>query len=161
MVSPEANDRDSATVRGPEGRPSDPPASVGPRVGHGPPHVEDVELWVLLYPRLSAISREVQRRTSLSATHVALLLALYPISVATVSTLRHSLWADAGHVSRILAAFERDGLVTRDTSAADHRRQEVALTARGRERCISVAMTVTQVAREVLPDAVARTGPAC
>lgn len=49
-----------------------------------------------------------------------------------VLTLRRDLDLDASYLSRILARFETDGLVRRDRSEADARRQVVALTAKGR-----------------------------
>ncbi|MFK4064766.1 GNAT family N-acetyltransferase [Streptomyces sp. NPDC029674] len=47
--------------------------------------------------------------------------------------LRAELSLDAGYLSRLLAKFERDGLVERAPSAADPRRQRITLTARGRD----------------------------
>jgi DNA-binding MarR family transcriptional regulator/GNAT superfamily N-acetyltransferase len=45
--------------------------------------------------------------------------------------LRTALSLDAGYLSRILTAFERDGLVTRTASARDSRRHVVTLTPHG------------------------------
>ncbi|MCX4823240.1 helix-turn-helix domain-containing GNAT family N-acetyltransferase [Streptomyces sp. NBC_01142] len=47
--------------------------------------------------------------------------------------LRAELSLDAGYLSRLLARFERDGLVGRAPSEVDPRRQRITLTARGRE----------------------------
>jgi DNA-binding MarR family transcriptional regulator len=47
--------------------------------------------------------------------------------------LRRSLELDAGYLSRLLARLQEQGLVARERSAADARRQRVALTERGRE----------------------------
>ncbi|MBT2488181.1 MarR family transcriptional regulator [Streptomyces sp. ISL-96] len=47
--------------------------------------------------------------------------------------LRAQLSLDAGYLSRLLAKFERDGLIERGPSKDDARRQRVTLTARGRE----------------------------
>jgi len=49
-----------------------------------------------------------------------------------VADLRRALDIDAGYLSRVLGRFEADGLVTRQRSAADARRQDVALTSAGR-----------------------------
>lgn len=47
--------------------------------------------------------------------------------------LRAQLSLDAGYLSRLLAKFERDGLIERGPSKEDARRQRVTLTTRGRE----------------------------
>ncbi|WP_369216560.1 bifunctional helix-turn-helix transcriptional regulator/GNAT family N-acetyltransferase [Streptomyces flavofungini] len=47
--------------------------------------------------------------------------------------LRVALSLDAGYLSRLLARFERDGLVERAPSVPDPRRQRITLTARGRD----------------------------
>src|SRR5262249_61662740 len=49
-----------------------------------------------------------------------------------VAELRRGLGLDAGYLSRILGRLESAGLVTRGRSAADGRRQVIALTAAGR-----------------------------
>ncbi|MER5177095.1 bifunctional helix-turn-helix transcriptional regulator/GNAT family N-acetyltransferase [Streptomyces sp. NPDC002896] len=47
--------------------------------------------------------------------------------------LRAELSLDAGYLSRILAKFEKEGLIERAASERDTRRRQVTLTARGRE----------------------------
>jgi DNA-binding MarR family transcriptional regulator/GNAT superfamily N-acetyltransferase len=49
------------------------------------------------------------------------------------AALCRSLGLDAGYLSRILARFDADGLIARERSAADGRRQAVTLTAAGRQ----------------------------
>jgi DNA-binding MarR family transcriptional regulator/GNAT superfamily N-acetyltransferase len=49
-----------------------------------------------------------------------------------VLALRRSLDLDAGYLSRMLSRFEADGLITRERSAADARRQIIGLTEQGR-----------------------------
>jgi DNA-binding MarR family transcriptional regulator/predicted N-acetyltransferase YhbS len=51
---------------------------------------------------------------------------------AEVTEIRHELELDPGYLSRILARFERKGLVIRERSDADRRRQLVRLTGSGR-----------------------------
>jgi DNA-binding MarR family transcriptional regulator len=111
------------------------------------PMTEDARYWMLLYPRLAAIFREVQHRTSCSVTEVAVLFALQSSGPMAAGVLRRNLSADAGHLSRILAALDRNDLV-RVVVAADRRQRLVALTARGVERCAELAAVVTGVARE-------------
>jgi len=104
--------------------------------------------WLLLYPRLAAFCRRVQRRTRLSMTEVAVLCALHDAGITDMRDLRRSVAADAGHLSRILAAFERDGMVVRVASADDGRVRRVALTALGTERCLAVSCAAAEIARE-------------
>jgi DNA-binding MarR family transcriptional regulator/GNAT superfamily N-acetyltransferase len=52
---------------------------------------------------------------------------------ADAAALCRSLGLDAGYLSRILARFDADGLITRERSAADGRRQALTLTAAGRQ----------------------------
>ena len=49
-----------------------------------------------------------------------------------VAELRRTLDVDAGYMSRILARFEDDGLVTREWAHDDARRQVISLTRKGR-----------------------------
>lgn len=49
-----------------------------------------------------------------------------------VTELRRLLGLDGGYLSRMLSKFEADGLITRERSASDARRQVIALTDEGR-----------------------------
>jgi len=66
-----------------------------------------------------------------SLTEARLLYEMARRDVTPVADLRRALDIDAGYLSRVLSRFEADGLVTRQRSAADARRQEVALTSAG------------------------------
>jgi DNA-binding MarR family transcriptional regulator/GNAT superfamily N-acetyltransferase len=66
-----------------------------------------------------------------SLTEARLLYEMARRDVTRVADLRRALDIDAGYLSRVLGRFEADGLVTRQRSAADARRQEVALTSAG------------------------------
>jgi len=109
----------------------------------------DVRGWLLLYPQLAAFCRLVQRRTSLSMTEIAVLCALYETDARDVRDLRRAVAADAGHLSRILAAFEEADMVVRGSSDGDGRVRWVALTALGAERCLAVSCAAAEIAREV------------
>jgi DNA-binding MarR family transcriptional regulator/GNAT superfamily N-acetyltransferase len=66
-----------------------------------------------------------------SLTEARLLYEMARRDVTRVTDLRRALDIDAGYLSRVLGRFEADGLVTRQRSAADARRQDVALTSAG------------------------------
>jgi DNA-binding MarR family transcriptional regulator len=108
---------------------------------------EDAQRWIASYPRLAVFFREVQRQTSCSATELAVLFALGTSGGTAVGALRERLTADAGHLSRVLARFEREGMVTRSVSGRDHRRQQVTLTALGMQRRAGLGTIVAAAAR--------------
>ncbi len=67
-----------------------------------------------------------------SLTEARVIFELAQREATEVTALRRDLGIDAGYLSRLLARFETDGLITRARSAADGRRQEIRLTAAGR-----------------------------
>jgi DNA-binding MarR family transcriptional regulator/GNAT superfamily N-acetyltransferase len=60
------------------------------------------------------------------------LFEIVRLGTTEVSWLRQALDIDAGYLSRVLSRFEADGLVTRQRSAADARRQQIGATEAGR-----------------------------
>jgi DNA-binding MarR family transcriptional regulator/GNAT superfamily N-acetyltransferase len=70
--------------------------------------------------------------TPYSLTEARVLFELARPEPVDALALRRGLDLDAGYLSRILQRFEADGLVTRERSAADGRRQVIGLTAAGR-----------------------------
>jgi DNA-binding MarR family transcriptional regulator/N-acetylglutamate synthase-like GNAT family acetyltransferase len=67
-----------------------------------------------------------------SLTEARVIFELAQREATEVTALRRDLGIDAGYLSRLLARFETDGLITRARSAADGRRQVIRLTAVGR-----------------------------
>ncbi|SRR6266545_3878286 len=67
-----------------------------------------------------------------SLTEARVIFELAQRDATEVTALRHDLDLDAGYLSRLLARFEADGLITRARSAADARRQIIRLTDTGR-----------------------------
>jgi DNA-binding MarR family transcriptional regulator/GNAT superfamily N-acetyltransferase len=70
--------------------------------------------------------------TPYSLTEARILFELAQREASEVTDLRRTVDIDAGYLSRILARFASDGLVTRQRSSADGRRQVIALTENGR-----------------------------
>jgi DNA-binding MarR family transcriptional regulator/GNAT superfamily N-acetyltransferase len=71
-------------------------------------------------------------RTPYSLTEARLIFELAQREATEVADLRRALDLDAGYLSRILARFVSDGLVTRARSSSDGRRQVIRLTGQGR-----------------------------
>ena len=70
--------------------------------------------------------------TDYSLTEARIIWEIAQRGEAEVAEVRRELELDAGYVSRILARFEKAGLVIRERSEADRRRQVVRLTGSGR-----------------------------
>jgi DNA-binding MarR family transcriptional regulator/GNAT superfamily N-acetyltransferase len=71
--------------------------------------------------------------TAYTLTEARILFELAQADRTEVTALRQALRLDAGYLSRVLRRFESDGLVTRERSGDDARRQVVGLTPAGRE----------------------------
>jgi DNA-binding MarR family transcriptional regulator/GNAT superfamily N-acetyltransferase len=84
------------------------------------------------YTNLIGLLREGFLDTPYSLTQARVLFELARADAVEVAHLRRWLDIDAGYLSRLLAAFEADGLVRRTRSPADGRRQVTGLTAAGR-----------------------------
>lgn len=70
---------------------------------------------------------------SLTEARLLFELSQRPPGEATpVGDLRRTLEIDPGYLSRVLSRFETDGLITRARAGGDGRRQDIALTTRGR-----------------------------
>jgi len=70
--------------------------------------------------------------TPYSLTEARLLFELAQRDTSEVTDLRRVVDIDAGYLSRILSRFEDDGLITRQRSPADGRRQVIGLAGAGR-----------------------------
>jgi len=84
------------------------------------------------YTNVLGLLREGLLDTPYSLTEARIIFELARQDQAEVTRLRQWLDIDAGYLSRILARFETDGLVTRTRSAEDARRQVIGLTGSGR-----------------------------
>jgi DNA-binding MarR family transcriptional regulator/GNAT superfamily N-acetyltransferase len=71
--------------------------------------------------------------TPYTLTEARVIFELAQRDVVEVAGLRRELDIDAGYLSRILSRFESDGLVGRERSSTDARRQIIWLTSAGRE----------------------------
>jgi DNA-binding MarR family transcriptional regulator/GNAT superfamily N-acetyltransferase len=71
--------------------------------------------------------------TTYTLTEARVIFELAQRDAVDGAWLRQELDIDAGYLSRILSRFESDGLITRERSAADGRRQVIRLGPPGRE----------------------------
>ena len=83
------------------------------------------------YTNMIGLLRGKYLDTPYSLTEARILFELAQRDASEVTDLRRTVDIDAGYLSRILARFSSDGLVTRQRSAADGRRQVISLTGHG------------------------------
>jgi DNA-binding MarR family transcriptional regulator/GNAT superfamily N-acetyltransferase len=93
--------------------------------------VDAVRAFNRFYTRVLGLLDEGLAHTPYSLTEARVLFELAQRGRLEVADLRTRLGVDAGYLSRILARFEADGLVARERSAADARRQVIRLTSQG------------------------------
>jgi DNA-binding MarR family transcriptional regulator/GNAT superfamily N-acetyltransferase len=84
------------------------------------------------YTNVIGLLRGKYLDTPYSLTEARILFELAQRDTGEVTDLRRTVDIDAGYLSRILARFSSDGLITRQRSAADGRRQVISLTDNGR-----------------------------
>ncbi len=89
-------------------------------------------------------------RTRFSLAEARIIYELAQAASHEVVELRRRLELDPGYLSRILARFERRGLVSRSRLAADRRRQVVRLTGRGRAAFRTLDRRSSEELREAL-----------
>lgn len=85
------------------------------------------------YTKFLGALNEHLLRTPYSLTEARVLFELGQRDETEVSTLRQIVELDAGYLSRLLSRFEDSGLVRRDRSGSDARRQVIRLTNKGRD----------------------------
>jgi DNA-binding MarR family transcriptional regulator/GNAT superfamily N-acetyltransferase len=95
--------------------------------------VDDVRGFNRFYTRVLGLLRPDLAGSAFGLTEARVLFELAHSDEVAVSDLRRELDLDAGYLSRILSAFAESGLVTREQSASDGRRQVVRLTTDGRQ----------------------------
>ena len=95
-------------------------------------HVAAVRAFNRFYTNVIGLVHGMYLDMPYSLTEARLLFEMARDDVTAVAGLRRSLDIDAGYLSRVLARFEADGLVTRRRSDADARRQDIELTSAGR-----------------------------
>ncbi len=96
--------------------------------------VQEVRAFNRFYTNLiGALDYSRHLYTPYTLTEARILYELAHGTRLDAADLRTSLHLDAGHLSRLLLKFEKDGLLDREPSAEDARRQRITLTDDGRE----------------------------
>jgi DNA-binding MarR family transcriptional regulator/GNAT superfamily N-acetyltransferase len=102
------------------------------------------------YTNLIGLLRGKYLDTPYSLTEGRILFELGQRDASEVADLRRTVDIDAGYLSRILGRFESDGLITRQRSATDGRRQVIWLTDGGRSLVGSLDARSAAQTREML-----------
>jgi DNA-binding MarR family transcriptional regulator/GNAT superfamily N-acetyltransferase len=95
--------------------------------------IESVRAFNRFYTGVIGVLGEGMLDTPYSLTEARLLFELAQRRTTEVRELRGVVGVDAGYLSRLLARFEADGIVARERSSTDGRRQVVRLTGAGRK----------------------------
>jgi DNA-binding MarR family transcriptional regulator/GNAT superfamily N-acetyltransferase len=97
-------------------------------------NVQEVRAFNRFYTNLiGALDYSRHLYTPYTLTEARILYELAHATRLDAADLRASLHLDAGHLSRLLLKFEKDGLLTREPSAEDARRQRITLTDEGQK----------------------------
>ena len=88
--------------------------------------------------------------TAYSLTEGRVLFELAQSELTDMATLRKALELDSGYLSRLLAKFDDAGLIRREASPTDGRRQAIALTANGRRAFKTLNARSTKQVGEML-----------
>lgn len=94
--------------------------------------VDEVRGFNRFYTRVLGLLRPQLVGSAFGLTEARVLFELAHSNEMAATDLRRTLDLDAGYLSRILSRFIADGLVEREASATDARRQNVRLTAAGK-----------------------------
>lgn len=95
--------------------------------------IAEVRAFNRFYTNLIGVLDEGLVDSPFSVTEARVLYELAHGAPTEVAELRRVLDVDSGYLSRILARFEADGVVMKERSAADRRRQVIRLTGTGQE----------------------------
>src|SRR5260221_2023021 len=107
------------------------------------------------YTRRIGVLREGLLGSPFSLTQARVLYELAHREAPTATALGQELGLDAGYLSRILSAFARRGLLTRQPSKAEGRQSLLRLTPRGRQAFAKLdAASARQVLALLQPPAV-------
>src|SRR5687768_9791109 len=97
-----------------------------------PERVSAIRRFNRFYTRQIGVLRKGYLDSPFSLAEARVLYELFSHPSLTASDIAASLDLDQGYLSRVLAAFEKRGLISRTASKQDARQSHIRLTARGR-----------------------------
>ncbi len=98
-----------------------------------PEKIEAVRRFNRHYTKRIGLLNQGLLKSQLPLTHVRILFELAHLEQPTAKDLIKELDIEAGYLSRILSAFEKDGLLQRLPSASDNRQRLLKLTSKGKK----------------------------
>ncbi|HEY0283064.1 MAG TPA: bifunctional helix-turn-helix transcriptional regulator/GNAT family N-acetyltransferase [Rhizomicrobium sp.] len=122
-------------------------------------HIETIRRFNRLYTRRIGLLQKAHLGSPFSLTEARVLFELAHRASLTARDLCDLLALDQGYVSRILARFQKRGLISKRASAEDARAQCIALTASGRKSYAALDLRTRTAIAELLegkPEAVQR-----
>jgi DNA-binding MarR family transcriptional regulator/N-acetylglutamate synthase-like GNAT family acetyltransferase len=114
--------------------------------------IAEVRAFNRFYTNVIGLLRGKYLGTPYSLTEARLLFELAQRDASEVTDLRRMVDIDPGYLSRILARFSSDGLITRQRSAADGRRQVIRLTETGHSAVAGLDARSAQQTRDMLAE---------
>lgn len=109
-------------------------------------HIATVRAFNRFYTNLIGVLREGLLQSPYSLTEARVIFELAQREATEVAEVRAALDIDGGYLSRMLARFDADGLIMRERSVLDARRQVIRLTQPGRQ---AFAMLDARSAQEI------------
>ena len=100
-------------------------------MGASPQHIAALRRFNRFYTRQIGLLRKTYLDSPYSLGEMRVLYEIAHNDAPTASDLCRALDLDAGYLSRLLARFEKRGVIKRRTSAKDARQSHLSLTARG------------------------------
>jgi len=99
----------------------------------GPDRIAAIRRFNRFYTRQIGVLRKGYLDSPYSLGEMRVLYEIFRGDGPTASDIARALDLDAGYISRVLRHFEKQGLISRETSAKDARQSHLTLTARGRK----------------------------
>lgn len=95
--------------------------------------------------RCREIDKHLSERAELTIDEMHCLGVIYLDNPPCVKFLSELLGTSAARTSKILLSLERRGSVTRNVDSADHRKEQVVLTEKGRDLAESILSLYTEI----------------